>query len=99
MPSGDWDNPQPCTAPPPAEVDAVAALNQLRNRIPQLICALELVHGETPGLLVDVLTGDLPRERWLALATLCEGPARIMADLAQLCREQADRRQIEGQPD
>jgi hypothetical protein len=86
---GDWDDPQPCTAPRPDTVEAVAALNLMRDRIPQLIEALGQVHSEIPGLLVRVLTGDVPQEQWRALAALCAEPGQILVDLAKLCRQQA----------
>jgi hypothetical protein len=86
---GDWGNPKPCTAPPPDAVDAVAALNQLGDRIPKLIEALDQVHQALPELLMQVLIGDLPRQRWSAMAALCQEPAEILAGLSEVCRRQA----------
>jgi hypothetical protein len=88
FPSGHFDRPQPCTAPGQDNVDAVAALNMLRDRIPHLIRELHRVHQEVPAILVEVLTADASDQRWLALAALCEEPAEIMRQLGHLCREQ-----------
>jgi hypothetical protein len=96
MPSGRWDE-QPCTAPTQDRVDAIAALNMLRNRIPDLIVALRQVHAEVPNMLVEVLTEDVSPRRWLALAALCQEPGEILTGLAEACRAQAEdaRQQIE----
>ena len=94
MPSGDW-TPKRCSALPPGELDAVAALTMLRDRIPRLVRELEQVHQALPKMLVEVLTGDVSPARWPAL-TLFDEPARIMAGLAQVCRDQAaEKQQIE----
>jgi hypothetical protein len=94
----DSDLPQPCTAPNPEAVDAVSMLNMLRDRIPLLIHALHQVHQDVPGMLLEELTGEMSPDRWLALAALCDEPAQIMSELAEVCRQQAEdaRRQIEA---
>jgi hypothetical protein len=89
--SGNWDDPQPCTAPQPDSVDAVAALNMLRDRIPQLILVLQQVHADLPKMLVDILAGDTHQQRWQALAELCQEPGEILTGLARVCRDQGDR--------
>lgn len=88
---GDWDNPKPCSAPQPEAIDAVAALNQFRDRIPELIDALQQVHKEAPALLLEVLTGDVSPQSWRYLAALCAEPAEILAALALLCQRHADK--------
>lgn len=96
MPSGVWDE-QPCSALAEDGVDAVVALNMLRDRIPLLVRELEQVHQALPKMLVEVLTGDVSPVRWRALAALFDQPSQIMAGLARVCRDQAgpERKQVE----
>jgi hypothetical protein len=68
----------------------VAALNMLRDRIPRLVHELNQVHQALPKMLVEVLTGDMSHQAWLALAALCDEPGQILIDLGHLCHEQAE---------
>ena len=96
MPSGVWDE-QPCSALAEDGVDAVVALNMLRDCIPLLVRELDQVHQALPKMLVEVLTGDVSPVRWRALAALFDEPTQILAGLARLCRDQAgpERKQVE----
>ena len=93
IPPGDWDNPQPSTAPDPDTVDLVAVLNQMGGRLPQLISALDKLRHAIPGFARDTMLGDMPPGRWAAMVALLDTPAAILTDLANLCRNQE--RQLE----
>ena len=71
-------------------MDAVAALNMLRDRIPRLVHELNQVHQALPKMLVEVLTGDTHQQQWQALAELCQQPAQILAALTKVCQAQAE---------
>jgi hypothetical protein len=70
-------------------VDLVSAINMLCDRLPMLTVALERLREATPGMARDAILGRMTADRWMAMVTLLNEPAEILAGLAELCRHQA----------
>ena len=86
-------------APNQDVVDLVAALNMLGDRLPLLTQELDRLQATIPQLARDAMLGDLRPAGWLALADRLECPGEMLADLAQLCRQQVAGSSEANRPD
>ena len=89
IPPGAWDKPQPVTALPEDLMDFVSVLIQFGDRLPKLITALDQLRRMIPEFARGEITGEITATLRAAMIALCREPARILADLAVLCEQQA----------